>query len=424
MLPLTALVVSEGAPTADNLHTALRQAGIKAWQVRPEALAAGLFLDPCPDLILLSANLEPDHVDGIRTAAAALDVAATMIVFGEHDAEHLDEHLATGLDYLVPPFVPELVGRRLTICHQNRVLSESLEDMSTDASLLKYERELQIGREIQHGFLPSTLPAPEGWDLQVRFNPAREVAGDFYDSFYLVNGRRISLVIADVCDKGVGAALFMALIRTLIRHTATHGTNQHPLSVVPAALRSVTGTAVLPGSQAEADDLAAAETMLTVGAGPLLSAVTGTDGYMTDNHLAQGYFATLFFAILDPATGHVIYINGGHNPPVLVSADGERTMLHPTGPAVGIFPGSTFEIGELTMQQDDALFLYTDGVTEARSLTGEFFGEERMFDVLKKEPITSSVSLLDRMDAALLGHVGAADQFDDITMMALLRTGA
>jgi serine phosphatase RsbU (regulator of sigma subunit) len=76
------------------------------------------------------------------------------------------------------------------------------------------------------------------------------------------------------------------------------------------------------------------------------------------------------------------------------------------------------------MQQDDALFLYTDGVTEARSINGEFFGEERMFDVLGKEPITSSVSLLDRMDAALLGHVGAADQFDDITMMALLRTGA
>jgi sigma-B regulation protein RsbU (phosphoserine phosphatase) len=332
------------------------------------------------------------------------------MVFGEHDSERLQAHIAVGRNFLIPPFVPELISHQLTLCHSHRLLNQTLEGLTGDPSLLKYEQELQIGREIQRGFLPATLPRPDGWDLQVRFNPAREVAGDFYDSFPLVDDRRIAMVIADVCDKGVGAALFMALIRTLIRHTATHGAG-HPAAGPPVP--STSSGPLDPNDPASG-------LLMAVGAGTLLASVTGTDSYMTKNHLEQGYFATLFFGILDPDTGHVIYINGGHNPPALLSADGALELLQPTGPAVGILPGSSFTIGQLWMQPGDVLFLYTDGVTEARAADGEFFGEERMIGVLRERPVRSAVELLDRMDAALFHHMGPADQYDDITMMALV----
>lgn len=422
MIPVTALVVSGGSPEADSLHTALRQAGVKAWQVRPEAVAAGLYLDLNPDLILVSADVDTQYLASIHALARASPRSMTLVTFGAHDAERLQEHLQAGLDYLVPPFVPELLGRRLSICLQNRSMNETIEEMSLNANLLKYERELQIGREIQHGFLPDCLPRLPGWDLEVRFNPAREVAGDFYDSFHLANGRRIGLVIADVCDKGVGAALFMALIRTLIRHTATQYATRLTSAVEPPVLVPARGSTGA-GRYSE-EDRVTSEILFAAGAGTLLSAVSGTDSYMTENHLSQGYFATLFFGILDPATGHFLYINGGHNPPVLISAAGERRLLQPTGPAVGILPDSQFRVGELLMDVGDSLFLYTDGVTEARSSDGAFFGEDRMFDVLTEQPIDSAAALLDRMDAALVSHVGTADQFDDITMMALRRAEA
>jgi len=129
---------------------------------------------------------------------------------------------APALDYIVPPFLPTLIRSRLFACHSQQALARTAEEAHVEAELLKYERELQIGREIQEGFLPDTLPARVGWQLTARFQPAREVAGDFYDAFELLGGNRIGLVVADVCDKGVGAALFMALIRSLLRHTAIH----------------------------------------------------------------------------------------------------------------------------------------------------------------------------------------------------------
>jgi len=145
------------------------------------------------------------------------------------------------------------------------------------------ERELEIGREIQTGFLPEKLPAVEGWELAASLMSAREVAGDFYDAFELPDGN-LGLVIADVCDKGVGAALFMTLFRSLIRITSNQEYFEH----------------------AEKGSLSPST------AQRLRRAISLTNNYIAETHQESGMFATLFFGSLDPRDGRLTYINGGH----------------------------------------------------------------------------------------------------------------
>src|SRR2546429_6919421 len=154
----------------------------------------------------------------------------------------------------MPPFLPTLLCSQLTAYWERRQLVTALEEMVAEASLRERERDHSIAHQIQAGFLPEALPTPHGWDLASRFRPARQPAGDFYDGFELVNGRRLAFVVADVSDKGVGAALFMALIRTLLRHTAEH-----------------TGKL-----EDDAGPRTSSTPLLSVGAGPLLPAVAGT----------------------------------------------------------------------------------------------------------------------------------------------------
>lgn len=157
-----------------------------------------------------------------RRAGAPIVVVWTVAGFTK-----LEEHVRLGHDYLVPPFLPALVGARLHSCSERAGLGRTLREADARAELMGYEKELEIGREIQAGFLPESLPVPDGWEIDVCFRPARQVAGDFYDVFELSRGRRLAVVVADVCDKGVGAALFMALIRSLLRHTAENSGLQH-----------------------------------------------------------------------------------------------------------------------------------------------------------------------------------------------------
>ncbi|MEU0666347.1 SpoIIE family protein phosphatase [Streptomyces lavendulocolor] len=360
---------------------------------------------PATEVLLAYAGLSPHTV---RAVARRLDDEGqrpTVVAFAEHDLHLLGSHIHAGSDYLVPPFYPDLVRARLRDCHERANFTRTMEDVTARAELLSYERELEIGREIQMGFLPDSLPNPDGWEIHVRFRPARTVAGDFYDVFELVNNRRLALVVADVCDKGVGAALFMALIRSLLRHTAEQSGLQ---SLIAADLL---GEDAGWGEQSRA--------IPVVGATPLLNAVVGTNNYLTRNHIRQGYFATMFFGVLDPLTGNLVYINGGHNPPVLVSGEGkDPVLLEPTGPAVGVIPDGTFSLGYAQIGPGDTLFVYTDGVTEARSMSGRFFGDDQMLAELARAAVRGE-ELLDHMDGVLSEFVGPSEQSDDITMMAV-----
>ncbi|ARV57810.1 hypothetical protein BZZ01_03435 [Nostocales cyanobacterium HT-58-2] len=273
--------------------------------------------------------------------------------------------------------------------------------------LLTYERDLQIARMIQADFLPESLPEITKWEIAARFHPARIVAGDFYDAFPLSH-HRVGIVIADVCDKGVGAALFMSLFRSLIRAFAQQ---HYHLSWLDDFTNKNNNST--KGLRAEAP---------RIGTSALKNAVNLTNNYIANNHSRVNMFATLFFGVLNPTTGLLHYVNAGHEPPVIFGLDGVKARLKPTGPAVGIMPNRQFGIQEIQLEPGDILVAYSDGVTDARNPEGQFFTEEKLLSLLQHyDP--SATALLDRIEASVNAHMSDADQFDDITMLAVRREG-
>lgn len=311
-------------------------------------------------------------------------------------------------DYLPEPFVPAVLKARIDACLARQELHEHEQEDREREELLKIERDVQIARQIQLGFLPPQLPQPPGWEIAARFHPAREVAGDFYDVFMLTQNRRVGLVIADVCDKGVGAALFMSLSRSLIRAFAQQ---HYALSWMDALADNVsTGQ---KGARSR-------HSMLAIGTNALKNAVVLTNNYITHNHLEMNMFFTLFFGVLDPTAGTLLYVNGGHCLPVIARPDGTRVELEITGPAVGLFPDVDFGIAQAQLEPGDILFCYTDGVTDARNPEREFFGKERVHQLIA-EQAPSAVDLLNRFEQHLHTYIAHAEQFDDITMLSVRR---
>jgi serine phosphatase RsbU (regulator of sigma subunit) len=272
---------------------------------------------------------------------------------------------------------------------------------------LQLNMELERGREIQQNFLPAVLPERPGWEFDAFFRPARQVAGDFYDVFNLPNNC-VGLVIADVCDKGVGAALFMALFRSLIRifsgQTALQGLE---------CRTNASETEIAKETGGNGDSGAAAATVLNT--------LQLTNDYIFTNHEDLAMFATLFFGVLQPQSGELVYVNGGHDAPIIAAPGGTiRCRLDPTGPAVGIQAGVRFEVGRVVLAPGELFYAYTDGIVEARSTNGSFFGENRLTAVLEAK-VESSHDLLASVNRAVKTHIGSAEPFDDMTMLAARR---
>ncbi len=398
----TMLIVSEFSPTARDLSQALASDGVTAQVRTPDAMLADPWpVDAVPDVLLVDAAVDIATTRGIiERVVATADRPPAVVSFAEADCAELASHIEEGLDYLVGPFRPHLVRSRLATSRQHRDLRLVVHEIREAAYRREFERELQIGREIQRGFLPESLPTISGWDIAAYFEPAREVSGDFYDAYDIINGSFLGFAIADVCDKGIGAALFMALIRSLLRQAA----------VADDALRELH------------EGVGGGTPRPVASASLALRAVRTTNDYLTANHLHQAYFATLFFGIVDPKSGELVYINCGHNPPIIRRANGEQAPLVPTGPALGLMHDARFELGRDTLKAGDLLFLYTDGIPEAKSADGEFFGEERMRATLA-EPGPAAV-VVDRFTRAVTAHSGTAEQFDDVTMLGLHRQSA
>ena len=271
----------------------------------------------------------------------------------------------------------------------------------------KLNNELEKGRQIQINFLPDQLLQLPGWETAAYFKPARQVAGDFYDVFQLPGGS-IGLVIADVCDKGVGAALFMALFRSLIRIFS----GQTSMDGLPLTCSE----ALLDEMDDYANDPSVDPTHATA-----LKAVHLSNDYIALNHGDLAMFATLFFGILDPDSGKLSYVNGGHEPIFVVGPDGGvKERLAATGPSVGIEPKINFKTRQSRLEPGDILLGYTDGVVEANASDGEFFTMERLVTTLDV-PASSAADLLDRIADRVEKHIGEADQFDDVTLLAIRR---
>ena len=268
-----------------------------------------------------------------------------------------------------------------------------------------FEFQLRQFREIQSGFFPSQLPKLPDWEIAACLHPASEATGDFYDAFWLP-GNYLGLVIADVCDKGIGSALFMSLIRTLIR--VFSGESRLPGLFVPAGTDLIRNPTEEQGFE-DIDQLDA------------LKAISLTNDYIAKEHGHTCMFATIFFGVLNPLNGSLVYINGGHEPLVIVGPTGVVQDLPPTGPAVGLMPSVQFKIQHIQLYPGDILVGYTDGVTEAFGPDGELFTRKRLWSLLQ-QPAPSASLLLERVKASLFGYIGDARLTDDITLMVVQRS--
>ncbi|NOZ22251.1 MAG: SpoIIE family protein phosphatase [Planctomycetes bacterium] len=241
------------------------------------------------------------------------------------------------------------------------------------------ESELRIARQIQASLLPRTFPPfpdRKEFDLHAVNSPAKQVAGDFFD-FYFVTDERLLITIADVSGKGVPAALFMAVTRTLLKN------------------------------------------LVLSGLGPAEVLNRANDILVEDND--ESMFVTLFLAIYETDTGKLRYANAGHNPPFHLTSEGK---MHPpikaTGPILGVIPDIEYTEDEVQVDLGDVLVLYTDGVTEAQNTTRELYGEERFLEVLINHVGQAPEDLCDTVIAAVNEYQGE-NQFDDITLLVFRR---
>lgn len=245
----------------------------------------------------------------------------------------------------------------------------------------RLERELQMARDLQAGLLPHDVPALPGWEFASHWQPAREVAGDFFDFIRPGGGAArqwAGALVADVADKGMAAAIFMALSRSILR-------------------------ASLANAASPAEGIAAANRLICEDA-------TG------------GMFVTLFYAEVQ-ASGGLTYVNAGHNPAYLVRAAGPCSELPPTGPLLGFSETVAYGQAQVQLETGDFVLLYTDGVTDALSGAGEedSFGEERLLALLQTQRGGSAGGVLQALTAALAGFIGPTAPFDDVTMVAIKR---
>ncbi|MEP7288130.1 MAG: GAF domain-containing protein [Chloroflexota bacterium] len=241
----------------------------------------------------------------------------------------------------------------------------------------RLERELEVARGIQHSFLPQQVPTLPGWDLAAFYRTARQVGGDFYDFIPLKNNKW-GIVIADVADKGVPAALFMVLSRTNIRASAFSRDNP-------------------------------VETLERVN--ELLLADSRSD-----------LFVTAWYGVWDPSTGEIVYASGGHNPPLLIRASGICEELSAHGIALGVIPSIKLEEKRITLLKNDLLVAYTDGVTEAMRSDGTDFGVVGLQSTAANARYGSAAEIMQRIVQTLDAFAGSEPQFDDLTLITLKRT--
>ncbi len=263
--------------------------------------------------------------------------------------------------------------------------------------LRNFEHELDIGRNIQAGFLPDKLPKILNWDIAAYFKAAKEVAGDFYDVVELPQQNRIALVLGDVCGKGIGAALFMTLFRSLIRASLLNG------EFTP---------------QTSAAETAKPTTEIADFCDILLNSVTLTNNYIAHTHGSSCMFATLFVAILNPQNGILHYINCGHESPLLFRERQVIEELTPTGPAAGLIPDAEYKINELQLKPGDILAAFTDGTTDAISPDGERFSVARLTELISNSSGTAT-EVVANIVTTLDNFSGHQEQFDDITILYL-----
>jgi serine phosphatase RsbU (regulator of sigma subunit)/putative methionine-R-sulfoxide reductase with GAF domain len=262
------------------------------------------------------------------------------------------------------------------VAHQAAVAIESKYLFDQKAEQERLTHELELARDIQTKLIPVDLPAIPGWELVAFWRSAQEVAGDFYD-FIEVSPHQLGIVIADVAGKGMPAALYMTLTRSLLRATAPGQTD-------PRAVLTRVNQLLVPDTQG-------------------------------------GRFVSVFYAILNIETGRLTYTNAGHNPPLLLRADGQSDRLHAPGLVLGVLSDIELGTGQDYLNSGDGIFLYTDGVTEVFGATEEMFGEERLKALVQEHWAEGPSAVVAAIQQAVRDFSATTLPSDDFTLLVLRR---
>jgi len=271
--------------------------------------------------------------------------------------------------------VGELAASFILMRHE---LSRNIQDLiNTTTARQRIESELGIAREIQLGLVPKTFPGQlkfDHMDLYATLQPAKEVGGDLYD-FFQLDDDHVVFTLGDVSDKGVPAALFMVVTRTLIR--------------------------VFSGKE--------------VSPARMMTSINNV--LSSDNPRSRS--VTLVIGTLNIQTGQVVYANGGHNPPIIITHDGARFIENKKEPLVGAMPGIIYSDNTLTLNNGQGFMLYTDGVNEAMNKKGEPFSNQRMIDEVSKDRDLPSETIVHNLLDRIKKHADSAPQSDDIAILMI-----
>jgi phosphoserine phosphatase RsbU/P len=328
--------------------------------------------------------------DGLRTASVRAASDAQVIRLTRADFDRLLQRypmiaydmlrvLSTRLRDSNDAVIHDLQEKNRQLQAQNQQLARAYADLeAAQAQLVEkeaLEHELRLAREIQERILPRRLPTPPGFDLGARMVAAREVGGDFFDVFPL-GGDALGLVVGDACGKGMPAALFMALTRSLLRAEAARAASPE------VALRE------------------------------------------TNQHLAEistaGMFITILYGVLSYATGELIYARAGHELPLIWDASGVPLATgRANGQPLGILPDPAIDVQTLRLPPGGTLLLFSDGVSEATNAQGGFFGLESVHATVQAHLGMPAQQLCDQLVNTLAAYRGRSPQADDITLLAV-----
>ena len=337
-----------------------------------------------PDISIILSDINMPEMDGLTLLAKINEMRIPslkcIMVSAYGDMDNIRQAMNGGaFDFATKPI--DLDDLQRTIDKAVEQIEYIRSAQKEHAQLVDIQTDLSVAREIQHAILPRTfnlkLQDADKVNIHASMLAAKDVGGDFYD-FFPIDDHRIGFTIADVSGKGVPAAIFMAVSRTLIKAT---GLQDKPTN----------------------------ECMSTV------------NDMLCDESVGS-MFVTVFYGIYDLQTGHITFTNAGHNPPYILKANGQVEALKaPCNLVLGAIPGVPFSCDEFQLEPGDTLFMYTDGVTEAENKNHDQFGESRLEEALAECKGTDSKHIVDTVNAKVKEFINGAAQSDDITQLVIRR---
>jgi len=354
---------------AQEIRFAFAQNGIEALEI--------LQADNEIEVVLTDINMP--KMDGLTFLGKLAErtynpLLKAIIVSAYGDMENIRTAMNRGaFDFITKPI--DFADLDITLEKTFQQIQQMKTALDAHNKLVALHKELSVANKIQQSIIPRNFPTSDFFELHADMIPAKEVGGDFYD-FFMLDSERLGVIMADVSGKGVPAAIFMAMSRTLLHAHAQTG--QSPSACIEQ-----------------------------------VNALLNRDS-------DSAMFVTVFYGILDIRSGEFTYCNGGHNPPLLLRASGLVVEIPLTGGVVvGILPDLTYSSHQLQIEAGDTLFLFTDGVTEAMNAQGELYSDERLYAKLSELNGLSVADIMHRIIEDVRSFTGDVDQSDDLTVMAL-----